>query len=228
MSEHWERLFTRLDPKSPMAEAFRVLRTNIQFAAVDNPLRTIMLTSAGPGEGKSTTLANLAVALAQSGARVIIVDGDLRRPTMHKFFRLSRGAGLSSVLLGRVKLEETLQETGVDGLQLLASGPVPPNPSEMLASSAFAALLEELKAKADYVLVDSPPVVAVADASILAARVDGVLLAIQLGQVAKPMAIRAKEQLANAKANLLGMVLTNVGTGSDYNYYYYYYHYQEQ
>lgn len=228
MSEHWQRLLTQLDPKSPMAEAFRVLRTNIQFASFDKPMRTISLTSAGPGEGKTTTVANLGVALAQSGARVIVVDGDLRRPALHKLFRLPRGAGLSSVLLGRAGLEEVLQDTGIEGLQLLASGPVPPNPSEMLASNAFNALLQQLTGRADYIVIDSPPVVAVADASIIAAKVDGVLLAVQLGVVAKPMAIRAKEQLATAKANLLGMVLTNVGAGSDYSYYYYYYyHYQD-
>ncbi len=228
MSEHWERLFIRLNPKSPVAEAFRVLRANIQFAAVDKPLKSLALTSAGPAEGKSTIVANLGVALAQSGARVILVDGDLRRPTLHKFFRLARGAGLSSVLLGRAPLEEALQETGIDGLLLLASGPVPPNPSEMLASEALTNLLADLESRADYVLIDSPPAVAVADASILAAKVDGVLLAVQLGRVAKPMAIRAKEQLAAARANLLGMVLTGVGAGSDYSYYYhYYYQYQE-
>jgi len=157
-----------------------------------------------------------------------VVDGDLRRPALHKLFRLPRGAGLSSVLLGRTGLEEVLQDTGIEGLQLLASGPVPPNPSEMLASNAFNALLQQLTGRADYIVIDSPPVVAVADASIIAAKVDGVLLAVQLGVVAKPMAIRAKEQLATAKANLLGMVLTNVGAGSDYSYYYYYYyHYQD-
>ncbi|MGE5528845.1 MAG: CpsD/CapB family tyrosine-protein kinase [Patescibacteria group bacterium] len=228
MSEQWERVFTQLNPKSPIAEAFRVLRTNIQFAGVDKPLKAISLTSAGPGEGKTTTLANLAVALAQSGAKVILVDGDLRRPAMHKFFRLSRRTGLSSVIMGRAKPAEALQATDVPGLSLLSSGPVPPNPSELLGSEAFTALLGELKASADHVLVDSPPVVAVADASIIAAKVDGTLLVVRLGATARPMALRAREQLVTAKANLLGMVLTDVGAGTDYNYYYhYYYHYRD-
>ena len=226
MSEHWERLCTHLDPKSPLAEAFRVLRSNIQFASVDQPLPAIMVTSAGPCEGKSTTLANLGVALAQSGVKVLLIDADLRRPTLHKFFRLGRGSGLSSVILGRAGLEETLQQTHLDGLRLLPAGPIPPNPSELLASQAFTAVLEKARELADYILVDAPPVIAVADASIIAARVDGVLLVVQLGITAKPMAVRAKEQLLAAKANLLGMVLTNVEAGSDYDKSYYYY-YQE-
>ena len=221
-TEYAGHLLTELEPKSPLAEAFRVLRTNIQFAAVDRPLRSLLITSAGPAEGKSTTLANLGVALAQSGARVIILDADLRRPTQHKIFNLSRGAGVSSVVLGRASLEEALQETGISGLRLLSSGPIPPNPSELLASQAFSSLLKEAEKEADYVLVDAPPVMAVADASIIAAQVDGVLLIVQLGVVARPMAVRAKEQLLAAKANLLGMVLTNAGVGGDYSYYYYY------
>ncbi|MGQ9778251.1 MAG: CpsD/CapB family tyrosine-protein kinase [Bacillota bacterium] len=221
-NEYEGHLLAELEPKSPLAEAFRVLRTNIQFAAVDRPLRSLLITSAGPAEGKSTTLANLGVALAQSGARVIILDADLRRPTQHKIFNLSRGAGVSSVVLGRASLEEALQETGISGLRLLSSGPIPPNPSELLASQAFSSLLKEAEKEADYVLVDAPPVMAVADASIIAAQVDGVLLIVQLGVVARPMAVRAKEQLLAAKANLLGMVLTNVGMDKDYSYYYYY------
>ncbi len=228
MSEQWQRVFTHLDPKSPLAESFRVLRSNIQFASFDKPLRTLMVTSSGPGGGKSTTVANLGVTLAQSGSRVVMVDGDMRRPTLHKFFRLSRGAGLSSVILGRAQLAEVLQETEVEDLRILASGPVPPNPSEMLASQAFTKVLADLKAEADYILVDAPPVLVVADASLIAAKVDGVLLVCKLGVVAKPMALRAKEQLANAKANLLGLVLTNVNAGNDYSYYHYYYsHYAE-
>lgn len=228
MSEHWERLFVKLDPKSPMAEAFRVLRTNIQFAAVDRPLRAITITSPGPGEGKSTTLANLGVALAQSGARTILVDGDMRRPTLHKFFRLGRGQGLSTVLAGRAEAEGALQETGIEGLRLLTAGPSPPNPAEMLGSSALAGLLDRLKAAADYVLIDAPPVVAVSDASLLAAKADGVLLAVRLGATARPMAVQAKEQLEAAKVNLLGMILTNVGAGADQHLYHYYYHRYEE
>lgn len=227
MSEQWQQLFTHLHPKSPLAEAFRVLRSNIQFAAVDRPLRSIMITSAGPGEGKSTTLANLGVALAQSGARVALVDADLRRPRLHGFFRLGRGMGLSTVVLGRQKLGEALQETQIENLRLLAAGPLPPNPSELLASESFVQVLGELGAEHDYVLVDAPPVIAVADASIIAARVDGVLLVVQLGRVPKPMALRAKEQLRNARANLLGVVLTGVSAERDYDYYHQYYHYQE-
>ncbi|NLG84812.1 MAG: CpsD/CapB family tyrosine-protein kinase, partial [Firmicutes bacterium] len=218
--EYERHLITDLEPKSPLAEAFRVLRTNIQFAAVDRPIRSLLITSAGPAEGKSTTLANLGVARAQSGARVIVLDADLRRPTQHKLFNLSRGAGVSSVVLGRARVEEALQETGIPGLRLLSSGPIPPNPSELLASQAFSSLLKELKEKTDYLLIDSPPVMAVADASIVAGQVDGVLLVIQLGMVARPMAVRAKEQLLAAKANLLGMVLTNAGMDRDYSYYY--------
>lgn len=226
--EYWRHLITNLHPKAALAEAFRVLRTNIQFAALDKPLKTILITSAGPREGKSTTAANLGVAIAQSGRKVILLDGDLRRPSLHKFFRQARGVGLTSVLLGRTSMSEALVETGIDGLRLLPSGPVPPNPSEMLASQAFEKLLAELSDEAEYVLIDSPPSVAVADASLMAARADGTLLVVALGRVAKPMLTRAKEQLANAKANLLGTILTNVGPGTDYTYYYYYYyHYQD-
>jgi len=227
MSEPWQRLITSLSPKSSLAEAFRILRTNTQFAAVGKPLQTILVTSAGSLEGKSTTVANLGVALAQSGAKVILVDADLRRPSLHQFFRLQKGSGLTTVLMGR-DLDRALEETGIEGLRLLTSGPIPPNPSEMLGSPAFANLIEALRARADYVILDSPPAIAVTDANIIASMADGTLLVVEIGKTARQFAVRTKEQLAQSKANIIGVVLTNVSKTAEYNYYYYYYQYPDK
>lgn len=221
------KLVTCLLPKSPGAEAYRVLRTNLQFMALDQQLRTILVTSSSPEEGKSLTSANLAIAFAQSGQQVLLVDADLRRPTVAKMFRASNGrwVGLTSVLAGSLALEDALTESGVPGLKLLPSGPIPPNPAEMVGSQRMEALLQELTSRFDLVLIDTPPVLAVTDACAMAPRVDGVLLVVRVNQVGHPQARRAKELLMAVKARILGVVLDGVERqdGDGYGYYSYYY-----
>jgi non-specific protein-tyrosine kinase len=200
-------LVTLTLPQSPATEAFRQLRTAIQFHSVDRPLRTVMVTSTTFEEGKSSVIANLAITLAQAGRSVILVDCDLRRPSLHTLFDVPAGEGLTSALLSGG--EPPLQETGVQNLRLLACGPQPPNPSELLASQRMADLIAVLRERAEYVLFDAPPVVAVTDAAVLAPRVDGVLLVLKAAKTKREMAQRAKEQLEKVNAHILGVVLTN-------------------
>jgi non-specific protein-tyrosine kinase len=206
------------DPRAPAAEAYRTLRTNIQFSSLDKPLRTLLATSTAPDEGKSTTLANLAVTMAQAEQRVILVDCDLRRPTLHTLFDLPNETGLTSMIL----TEETpppLQETGVPGLSLLSSGPLPPRPADILGSRRMEAAIERLRAEADIVLFDTPPVVAVTDAAVLATKVDGVLLVFQAGRTSRERARRARQILEKVKANIVGVVLNNAEVEQGYGYY---------
>lgn len=218
-----DRLIVHRSPRSPVSEAYRTLRTNIQFGALDRPLRTIMVTSAGPGEGKSTTLVNLAVTLAQAGHRVILIDADLRRPVVHRIFAVGQQRGLTPLLLGKLTPDEALQRTAVDNLWVIPTGPLPPNPSELLDSKAFDACLDDLKPRADYLLLDAPPAIAVADAAILAPKTDGVILVLDAGGITRQMAQRAKEQLERVNARILGAVLNNAQAADEYKYYSYYY-----
>ncbi len=221
-----QKLVTALQPKSPTAEAYRILRTNIQFSALDNPPRTLMTTSANPTEGKSTTLANLAVVLAQQGQRVICVDTDLRRPMLHRFFQLPNNSGLTTALLqSPPSAEGFLQPTRYENLFVLTSGPLPPNPAELISSERFATLLAQLKENADVVLLDSPPVLAVTDAAILARQVDGVLLVVEAGGTRRQLAANAQEALEKVGAKILGVALNRLQPrGSGYYYYYQYSH----
>lgn len=219
-----DRLVTLSAPRSPIAEAYRLLRTNFQFAAVDRPLRRIVITSPGPGDGKSTTAANLAVVFAQGGKNVILVDADLRRPQQHRIFQRTASYGLSTALVdAATPLTSFLQPTDVPGLRLLTSGPIPPNPAELLGSQRMAQLMQVLNQEADMVIVDSPPVLSVADAAILANAADGVVLVADAGRTRREMARRAKESLERAGANLLGMVLNRMTRQTSGYYYYYYY-----
>lgn len=216
-------LITFTKPKDPIAEAYRTLRTNIHFSAMDNPYRAIMLTSAGPGEGKSTTLANLGVAMAQAGNKVLIVDCDLRKPVQHKVFELSNIKGITNVLVDHVSIDEAIQSSRVPDLSILTSGPIPPNPSELLGSERMKGLIEELKDQFDLVLFDTPPVVAVTDAAVLAAQLDGIILVLRSGVAKIDMAKQAKELLEKANGKIIGTVLYGVNfSGEDYHYYYYY------
>lgn len=219
-----DKLITISAPRSPAAEAYRVLRTNFQFATVDKPLRRIVVTSPGPGDGKSTTAANLAVVFAQGGKKVILVDADLRRPQQHRVFQRSASYGLSTALVDTATpVANFLQPTEVPGLRVLTSGPIPPNPAELLGSQRMSHLMETLSREADLVIIDSPPVLSVADASILANAADGVLLIADAGRTRREMARRAKESLERAGANLFGIVLNRM-TKQTAGYYYYYYH----
>jgi non-specific protein-tyrosine kinase len=218
------------DPRSPAAEAYRTLRVNIQFASPDKPLRPILATSTSPEDGKSTTLANLAVALAETGASTLLVDCDLRRPSLHTLFGLSNEHGLTSVILAAATGDMPgaaaeqpalpLQPTRVENLRLLTSGPVPPNPAELLASRRMAEILALLSGQASYVLLDSPPIIAVADAATLAPRVDGVLLVVRAGKTRRDLAAKARKMLEQVQANVVGVVLTDATLeGSAYSYY---------
>lgn len=211
-------------PKSPISEAYRTLRTNVQFTAVDGEVKKILITSAGPGEGKSATVANLAVSMAQAGKTVLIIDGDLRNPTQHKLFELSNAEGLSTALVQDRPIREFFRETEVPGLTLLSSGPIPPNPAELLNSKRMKRFLAEATEAFDTILIDTPPTIAVADASILAQIVDGVILVLASGEVNRDYAQRAKEQLEKVGAKILGAVLNKVEMKTREHYYYYYYH----
>lgn len=206
------------DPRSPAAEAFRTLRTNIQFSSLDKPLRTLLLTSTAPDEGKSTTLANLAVTMAQAEQRVVLVDCDLRRPTLHTLFDLSNEAGLTTMILAQDHAAIPLQPTSVPGLSLLASGPLPPRPADILGSRRMEAVIARLRDEADIVLFDTPPVVAVTDAAVLATKVDGVLLVFQAGKTSRDRARQARQILEKVKANIVGVVLNNAQGEQGYAY----------
>jgi len=223
-----EKVVAALQPRSPISEAYRALRTNIQFSTIDKPLKTILVTSANPLEGKTTTVANLGVVMAQAGLSVIIIDSDLRRPTMHKFFGVDNKQGLTDALLQSApSLDGYLQGTAMENLQVLASGPLPPNPSELLGSQRMKGLIEQLKGKADVLLFDSPPVLAVTDAAVLANEVDGVLLVVDTNATRRDGALRARETLSKVGANLLGVALNKLSAKGAGGYYYYYYYSSE-
>lgn len=215
-----ESLITHSHPRSAVAEAYRQLRTNIQFASLDRPLHTLLVTSTGPEEGKSTTLANLAITLAQTGSSVILVDCDLRRPSLHELFGVASTPGLTNLVLDSPHQEIPLLESGVPSLRLLPSGPLPPNPSELLGSQRMGEIIQQLKSQADYVLFDSPPIVAVTDAAVLATKSDGVLLVIRAGKTKREMAQKAKALLDRVNANFLGVVLNNVKYDTSVHNYY--------
>ncbi len=218
-----EMLVTASLPKSPTAEAYRILRTNIQFSSLDNPPRTLLVTSSNPSEGKSTTLANLAVVMAQQGQRVVVLDTDLRRPTMHRLFQIPNNTGLTNALLQEnPSVEGFLQRTQVENLEVLTTGPLPPNPAELLSSARFSALLHDMQQIADVVLLDSPPALAVTDATILARQVDGVVLVVDVGITRRQWLSNAKEALDKAGVHILGVALNRLRPqGSGYQYYYY-------
>ena len=201
-------LITLTDPRSPISEAYRTMRTNLSFSSLDRPLRTLVVTSAAPEEGKSETVANLAVTMAQGGRKTILVDCDLRRPSLHTLFDLASEPGLTNLVLEEDG-QPALQSTEVEGLQLLASGPLPPNPADMLGSQRLDQIIADLTEKAEVVLFDAPPVTAVTDATVLGSKVDGVLLVISAGKTRRDHAERAKELLEKANVRIVGAALTN-------------------
>jgi succinoglycan biosynthesis transport protein ExoP len=221
-----DKLIVCQQPFSAVAEAYRALRTNIRFSFVDRPMRTLMVTSPGPLEGKSLTLANLAVAMAQAGVRVIMVDTDLRRPTLHKIFDVSNTEGLSSILLNpESEIESHLQDTGVENLRLLPCGPLPPNPAEVLGSERMEKVIETLLGEADLLLFDSPPVLVVTDAAVLAAKMKegGVLLVANAGSTRRGMARQAVQKLQRVNAHLLGTIVNRLSVRKSAYYYSHYY-----
>ncbi len=208
-------------PDSPHAEAYRVLRTNILFSLKDPKLNTITVVSGGAGEGKSTTIFNLATVFAQNGSRVLVVDSDLRRPSIHKILKVSNSIGLTNYLLKQNTLEEVIQTTPLATLDVMPSGKLPSSSMGVLSSAQMKELIRELKRRYDYVFFDSPPIMGVSDASILSSEVDAVMQVIQYRRYPQPMTIRAKQMIEKVGGNLLGIVLNNINMASDENYYYY-------
>jgi non-specific protein-tyrosine kinase len=219
-----DKLIVQRFPRSPTAEAYRVLRTNLHFSASSLPLRTLMITSASPQEGKSVTAANLAVAMAQSGRRVVLVDADMRRPSQHHIFDVDNAVGLATALQdATMGLSQVLQATRVPNLSVLTSGPLPDNPAELLGAPRLSELIEWLGEYADVVIVDSPPVMAVTDAAILSARLDGTLLVVDAGGTRRGLAQRSQEALRAVGGRLLGVVLNRLSArDGEYTHYYYY------
>jgi polysaccharide biosynthesis transport protein len=219
------RLATLLYPRGPAAEAYRTLRTNLEFASVDEPVRSLLVTSSIPSEGKTTTSSNLAVAFAQAGRTVILLDADLRKPDVHKLFNLPNVSGLTSLLrTDDVAIDDVVQETEQEHLRVVATGPLPPNPAELLGSHRMQTILERLVAAADLVIVDSPPLQAVTDAAILASITDGTLLVIDAGRTRRAAAGHGREALAKSGARVLGAALNRLSqrARSDFVYYDYY------
>lgn len=207
-------------PKSIAAEAYRTLRTNIQYSSFDKEIRSIVVTSAEAAEGKSTVSGNLALSFAQNEKKVIIVDCDLRKPSVHKNFKISNLVGLSEVLIGKVQLEEAVQSRN-EYLDILPSGKIPPNPSEMLSSKTMINLIEKLKEKYDIIILDSAPLLAVTDAQILSREVDGTILVTRAGRTKRESVIEAKNLLIKVGANIIGIVLHAVENTRGKYYYYY-------
>jgi capsular exopolysaccharide synthesis family protein len=220
------------DPKSPVAESYRTLATNLLYAGSRHELKLLLVTSGTSAEGKTTTTANLGVALAQTGKRVIVVSADMRKPRLHRFFGLTNEVGLADFLAGRAPLEAAAQETPIAGLRVMPGGPVPQNPAGLLAGPRAAEAFDELRASADFVILDAPPALAVADASIIAPQADGTLYLMDATKASRSSLSQARRQLENAGADLLGAVINNFdatkAASYQYSYYSYYYEYRER
>ncbi|WP_064777944.1 CpsD/CapB family tyrosine-protein kinase [Bacillus siamensis] len=209
------------EPKSINSEQYRTIRTNIEFSSVDTEVKSLLITSAGPEEGKSTTAANLAVVFAQQGKKVLLIDADLRKPTVHFTFKLDNGTGLTSLLLQQIPFQKAVLRAKEANLDILTSGPIPPNPAELLSTGAMRDLLSEASAVYDKVILDTPPVLAVADTKILGSYTDGAIMVISSGKTDKEKATKAKEALDYCPCKLLGAVMNGKKQTkhSDYAYY---------
>ncbi len=216
-----EYLVAEDDPKAPATEAYRTLRTNLLFMSATGPLRVVLVTSPLQGEGKSTTAANLAAVLSQAGQRVLLVGADLRRPSIHKFFGLSNRVGLSSVLSGQAEITVAVQDPGIRDLRVLPGGPVPPNPAELLGSPRMRKFLEDVKEVADWIVLDGPPVLGLADALVLSAVSDGSLMVVNEATNRRILS-HARDQLAKVQTRTAGAVLNNFGPAFSYYYSDYY------
>jgi capsular exopolysaccharide synthesis family protein len=213
-------LIVEKNSNSISAEAYKTLRTNIQYSSFDKEIKTILVTSTIPGEGKSTIAGNLALSFAQQDKKVLVIDCDLRKPALHKMFKLSNFKGLSDVIVGNSDLEKVMYNYR-DNFDILTSGKIPPNPSEILASNAMTMLLEKLKTMYDIIIIDSAPLQAVTDAQIISNKVDGTLLVIRAGLTKREAILQAKELLNQVNAKILGVVLNGAENNSEKHYYYY-------
>lgn len=216
------KLITSANPKSVVSEQFRTLRTNIKFSLPDKELQTLLFTSASPGEGKSTLAANTAVVFAQEGKKVLLVDADMRKPTVHYTFHLTNTLGLSNLLTRQAEMPDVIKVCDVDNLHIMTCGPIPPNPAELLGSKTMGKLMDEMKNYFDIIIFDAPPVLLVTDAQILSNVCDGTALVISAGETEKVAILKAKDALISAQANIIGAVLNNYVLDADNNYYQYY------
>lgn len=223
LEQRARKLVVAANPRSVVSEQFRTLRSNITFSAVDRELKTILVTSSLPGDGKSTISANLATLFAQDGKRVLFVDADMRKPTVHFTFSLSNAAGLSSVLTQQRLAGEVIRESEISSnLHVMTSGPIPPNPAELLGSRSMTVLMNEMAQQYDMIVFDAPPVLSVTDAQIMANKVDGTILVVNTGETEKENIEKAKDLLGNAQARILGAVMNNFEVDKDHYYYQYY------
>ncbi|ANY73380.1 MULTISPECIES: CpsD/CapB family tyrosine-protein kinase [Paenibacillus] len=204
-------LIVSVNPNSPRSEVYRLLRTRIQFSSKDQDLKTLVITSAQTGEGKTTTISNLAVIYAQEGKKVLLIDANMRKPSLHKMFSQMNHQGLSTVITGKDSFENAVQDTYISNLRLLPAGPIPSNPSELIDSPAMWGLLEELEAQYDVILIDTPAMLEVSDSVIFSAMCDGVVMVAAAGRARKDYLRKAKEQLHHVNARILGVVLNQVG-----------------
>lgn len=227
-SNETRQIISVTNPKSPISEAYRTLRTNISFSAIDEELKAIMVTSAGPGEGKSTTVANLAATYAQSEKRTILIELDLRKPTVHKTFKLSNRLGICHVLTKQATLDEVIQDTAIPNLSAITAGMIPPNPSELVGSKALGAIIEQLKEQFEQIIIDTPPILALTDAQLISTYCDGVVIVAESGKVKRSALRDAKARLEMVKAKIIGIVLNNAKRKEKDNYYYYYYGQEDQ
>jgi capsular exopolysaccharide synthesis family protein len=216
------KLIASSNPKSFVSEQYRTLRTNINFSMPKGELQTVLVTSASPGEGKSTTSSNLAVVFAQENKRVLLVDADMRKPTSHYTFHVTNTLGLSNLLTRQSTFDETVKETSIEGLHIITSGPIPPNPAELLSSVTMDLLIEELKKHYDIIVFDAPPTLSVTDAQVLSNKCEGTIFVVNSKTTNKDNAAKAKELLDSAKAHILGVVINNYELNKDNNYYQYY------
>jgi len=219
------RLVSHYDPKSAVAEAYRTLRTNIQFMSPDRPIKSLLVTSAGPSDGKSTTVINIAITFASLDKKTLLIDADLRKPVQHKVFEFQRGPGLTHLLIEDLQDEDVIRHTEIPNLDLITCGDIPPNPSELLASQRLKNFMERMKEKYDVILFDTPPVIAVTDATVLSQLTDALLLVVRAGSTDLRVLERSLELLRHVKANLIGAVLNGVNISTGYDSYYYYYRY---
>lgn len=208
--------------RSIITEQYKAIRTNIEYSAADRELKLILVTSAIPGDGKSVTSSNLAVVFSQQGKKVLLIDADMRKPTIHKNFGLENNAGITSILSRKATVEEVINDTSIDNLSILTCGPLPPNPTELLTSKALENLLNKVYEEYDVIILDTPPVLAVADAQILSKYADGVILVVSSGRTEKEKVKKAKHILESSNANLIGVVLNNKKQEKADTYYYYY------
>lgn len=214
---------THYDSRSPVSEAYRAIRTNLQFAGAGKQLKTLVFTSAIPGEGKSTTVANLAIAMGQDDKRILLIDCDMRKPVVHRRFGLLN-RGLSNCFAEDLPLKEVIQADVFPNLDVVTSGPVPPNPAELLGSKKMKALLQEAAEAYDYVFLDMPPVLAVTDAALMSSQVDGTVLVLGSGDISPDEGKQAQSVLEKVHANILGVILNKVPQHHKSGYYYYYYY----